>query len=110
MDIASAGFADAVYALVARIPAGCVATYGQLAVLAGRPRAARMVGRIMARAPEGLPCHRVIRSSGELPPEAIFGYGEQRQSLMGEGVCFLPGGRVDVKRCAWRAESYERVP
>ena len=53
-------FYQAVYQVTAQIPAGRVATYGQIAFLAGRPRASRIVGGAMARAPEGLPCHRVI--------------------------------------------------
>ena len=53
-------FYQAVYQVTAQIPAGRVATYGQIAFLAGRPRASRIMGGAMARAPEGLPCHRVI--------------------------------------------------
>ena len=75
-------FFTAVYAVVARIPAGQVATYGLVAFLAGRPRASRIVGCALARAPEGLPCHRVLL-------------------LEGEGVPFLPDGRVDLSRCLW---------
>ena len=58
----------AVYAVVARIPAGQVATYGLVAFLAGRPRASRIVGCALARAPEGLPCHRVLYRDGASAP------------------------------------------
>ena len=97
-------FSRRVYALVARIPAGQVATYGLLALLCGRPRASRIVGGLMANAPEGLPCHRVIYKDGTLSPEDIFGPGVQRMLLENEGVPFLPDGRVNVSRCLWSPE------
>ena len=92
----------AFYDVVRRIPAGKVATYGQIAFLAGRPRASRIVGGAMARAPEGLPCHRVIYGDGRLsPPDVFGGSGIQRMLLEAEGVPFLPDGRVDLSRCRW---------
>lgn len=95
-------FFMAVYAVVARIPAGQVATYGLVAFLAGRPRASRIVGCALARAPEGLPCHRVLYRDGGLSPADVFGgTGIQRLLLEGEGVPFLPDGRVDLSRCLW---------
>ena len=62
-------FTDAVYQIVGAIPAGCVASYGQVARQAGYPRHARFVGRLMSRLPDGsaLPWHRVIRGDGVLP-------------------------------------------
>ena len=87
----------AVYAVVARIPAGQVATYGQVAFLAGQPRASRIVGLRHGPAPEGLPCHRVVYRDGGLSPADIFGGpGIQRLLLEQEGVPFLPDGRVDL--------------
>lgn len=59
-------FPKRIYELVRCIPEGRVATYGQLALLAGSPRAARIVGAVMARAPAGLPCHRVLYRDGSL--------------------------------------------
>ena len=95
-------FYQAVYQVTAQIPAGRVATYGQIAFLAGRPRASRIVGGAMARAPEGLPCHRVIYGDGRLSPLDVFGGpGIQRMLLEAEGVPFLPDGRVDLSRCRW---------
>ena len=95
-------FFTAVYAVVARIPAGQVATYGLVAFLAGRPRASRIVGCALARAPEGLPCHRVLYRDGGLSPADVFGgTGIQRLLLEGEGVPFLPDGREDLTRCLW---------
>lgn len=94
---------ERVYQLVAQIPRGKVATYGQLALLAGSPRASRIVGAAMYRAPAGLPCHRVLYRDGTLCCDQAFGGKEiQRQLLEAEGVPFLPGGRVDLKRCLWQ--------
>lgn len=94
-------FYRGIYALVGRIPPGCVTTYGQLALALGRPRAARIVGGAMSRAPEGLPCHRVVNRLGELSPPGVFGPGVQRELLMLEGVVFLKNGCIDLKRCLW---------
>ena len=60
-------FPKRVYQLVQRIPAGRAATYGQLAALAGSPRASRIVGAALAHAPAGLPCHRVLYRDGTKP-------------------------------------------
>ena len=94
---------ERVYQLVAQIPRGKVATYGQLALLAGSPRASRIVGAAMYRAPAGLPCHRVLYRDGTLCCDQAFGGKEiQRQLLEARrGVPFLPDGRVDLKRCLW---------
>ena len=95
-------FPQRIYELVAQIPRGKVVTYGLLALMAGSPRASRIVGAAMARAPEGLPCHRVIYSDGRMCCFDAFG-GEsiQRQMLMDEGIPFLPDGRADLKACLW---------
>lgn len=87
---------------MAAIPSGRVATYGQVAALAGLPRGARAVGRVMARLPAGtrLPWHRVINASGKV---SIPGTGGARQQalLEAEGVPFVEG-RVDLARVGWR--------
>lgn len=93
-------FSQIIYAIVACIPTGSVATYGQLAALSGHPHAARQVGRFMALAPSALPCHRVVYDNGRLCPESVFGSADiQRQLLKAEGVPFLPDGRVDLSLC-----------
>ncbi|MCH5352498.1 MAG: methylated-DNA--[protein]-cysteine S-methyltransferase [Acutalibacter sp.] len=98
-------FPKRVYDLVQQIPKGKVTTYGQLAAMAGSPRASRIVGAAMYRAPEGLPCHRVLYSNGTLCCDQAFGGKEiQRQLLEQEGIPFLPDGRVDLKRCLWTGE------
>lgn len=92
-------FFQRVYQIVSEIPRGKVITYGQIAFLAGKPRAARMVGFAMRCAPPGLPCHRVVNRKGELAPEHAFGGREfQRSLLEQEGVTFLPNGYIDLKR------------
>lgn len=101
----SDSFPKRVYHLVAEIPKGKVATYGQLAMMAGSPRASRIVGAAMYRAPDGLPCHRVIYSDGGLCCDQAFGGKEiQRQMLEAEGVTFLPDGRVDLKQNLWNGK------
>ena len=95
-----------IYVLTAQIPAGQVATYSQLAFLAGSPRASRIAGCAMACAPAGLPCHRVLYRDGRLSPPDIFGGdGIQRQLLEQEGVPFLPDGRVDLRQCQWNGQT-----
>lgn len=103
-----------VLALVARIPEGKVASYGQLALLAGRPRSARIVGQIMGRYTEGLglPCHRVIRSDGTLAEAAFVTCHMQREMLRSEGVPFTPEGRVDMRAARWEGpgEGWYNIP
>lgn len=91
-------FFERIYKIAGQIPEGCVATYGQLAFLSGFPRRARMAGRALAFAPEGLPCHRVVNSAGRLAP----GWAEQRALLEAEGVTFKENGCVDLKRHRWK--------
>lgn len=98
-------FFETIYDIVAQIPAGYVCTYGQIAMLAGRPRAARQVGMAMRTAPENrnLPCHRVVNRLGELAPEHAFGAKEiQRMLLEAEGVTFLPDGRICLEKHLYR--------
>lgn len=104
-------FPKRIYLLVSQIPEGCVATYGQLAAMAGSPRASRIVGAAMYRAPAGLPCHRVLYGDGRLCCDQAFGGKEiQRQMLEKEGVRFLPDGRVDLKRHLWNGEEATKPP
>ena len=88
--------------LTRQIPRGRVATYGQLARLAGNPRMARTVGYALHSAPPDVPCHRVVNRLGELSP-AFQPLGRQSHRLLleMEQVPFLPDGRVDLSRCQW---------
>lgn len=92
-------FRRAVCEVVAAIPAGMVATYGQVACLAGWPSNARMVGRVLScvGAGEGIPCHRVVGASGRTAPC----WPGQAAALRAEGVAFRANGHVDMKRCQW---------
>ncbi len=97
-------FSKRVYDVVKCIPRGCVASYGQVAFLAGNPRGARGVGFILHRNPEPgiIPCHRVVFRDGSLCSGFAFGGIEQQRALLErEGVCFLSDGRVDLSQCGW---------
>jgi O-6-methylguanine DNA methyltransferase len=95
-------FASRVLSVVRRIPPGRVATYGEVAALAGRPRAARAVGNVMRGCGRpDVPCHRVIAAGGRLG-----GYGGnsglKRALLAAEGV-IVSGSRVrELERVRWR--------
>jgi methylated-DNA-protein-cysteine methyltransferase-like protein len=94
-----------IYSVVRRIPRGRVATYGQIAELAGVPGHARQVGYALHALPEGsaIPWHRVLNARGALSLRRDSG-GEisQRLRLEQEGVRFDAGGRVALKRVRWR--------
>jgi O-6-methylguanine DNA methyltransferase len=95
-------FSRRVLSVVRRIPLGRVATYGDIARLAGRPRAARAVGNIMRGcARPDVPCHRVVAAGGRLG-----GYGGyealKRSLLVAEGISVV-GGRIrDLRRVRWQ--------
>jgi len=94
-----------IWRVVERIPAGRVATYGQVAELAGLPGAARQVGYAMAALPEGstVPWQRVINARGEVSERRDFdGAPRQRLLLLEEGVVFDADGRIDLELFGWR--------
>ena len=99
------GFYQQVYDLVERIPAGCVVTYGDIAKMLGRPRAARFVGYAMNAVCEtdNRPWHRVTFNDGRL----WDGQWErvQRKLLKSEGVGFTKDGKIDVEKYRWCPES-----
>jgi methylated-DNA-protein-cysteine methyltransferase-like protein len=95
-----------IYTVVRRIPRGRVATYGQVAALAGLPGHARQVGYALHALPEGtrLPWHRVINARGEVSLRRTPGPElSQRMLLEREGIRFDSRGRVDLHVCGWRA-------
>ena len=98
----ASGFDLRVLALVRRVPAGRVVTYGQVATLVGAPRAARAVGGAMRRCSPGVPWHRVVNGQGGISRrdnrDSVM---RQRLLLEGEGVRFRRG-RVDLARYRWR--------
>lgn len=93
-----------IHQLVRQIPAGRVATYGQIARLLGRPRLSRVVGYAMHDAPPDVPCHRVVNRFGGLCGAFLpCGKETHRMLLEMEGVGFEPDGTVDLDRFLWMA-------
>ena len=94
---------EAVWQLVARIPEGRIATYGQIARLAGYPGHARYVGRTLGNLPKGskLPWHRVLGADRTVSLREGGGHAEQRRRLEQEGVTFV--GRRVPKGLLWAA-------
>ncbi|MBR4210233.1 MAG: methylated-DNA--[Lachnospiraceae bacterium] len=87
-----------IYEAVKKIPKGCVATYGQVAEMAGDKKMARAVGNALHKNPDpdGIPCYRVVNSKGELAGEFAFGGpGAQAALLEADGICVVDG-RVDL--------------
>lgn len=97
-------FKEKIYSLCSSIPEGKVATYGQLAKLAGKPKAARAVGSFMKNnlnAPI-VPCHRVVSSTGKLTGySAPGGIVQKKKMLLKEGVSFK-GSLVDLSISKWK--------
>ena len=98
---------ERIYAVVRQIPRGKVATYGQIALLAGNPRWARVVGYALHvnPDPEHIPCFRVVNRLGAVSSAFAFG-GENMQIelLRQEGVTFTQEGRVDLEKHLWHPE------
>ena len=93
-----------VWKVVSEIPSGHVLTYGEVARLAGLPRAARRVSQALRRAPRDmeLPWHRVINSQGKISiPEGSSGWKMQKDRLEKEGVVFLKG-KVNLVQFGYR--------
>ncbi len=105
---------ERVYALVRAIPAGQVATYGQIARLippvpgvepgAYLRLSPRWVGSAMAACPDDVPWQRVINSQGKISPRPNQAVQRQRQLLEAESVTFDEHERVDLKRYGWRPD------
>ena len=98
---------EKIYAVVKTIPKGKVATYGQVATLAGNPRWSRVVGYALHNNPEPgvIPCHRVVNREGRLAPSFAFGGEEmQRKLLEAEGIIFELDGRIDLEKYCMEAE------
>ena len=100
-------FKEQIYLLAKQIPRGKVATYGQLAKLAGNPQAARAVGMCMRTNPNApiVPCHRVVSSTGKLTGySAGEGIPTKKKMLSEEGVFFIDDN-VDLARSQWQPKS-----
>jgi O-6-methylguanine DNA methyltransferase len=102
-------FESRVLSIVRRIPPGCVASYGEVAALAGRPGAARAVGNIMRGCSRpDVPCHRVIAAGGRLG-----GYGGseslKRALLMAEGISVRGSRLLDLDRIRFKGRQPART-
>jgi methylated-DNA-protein-cysteine methyltransferase-like protein len=97
---------EKICAVIRRIPRGWVATYGQVATMAGMPRRARLVGRILQRldSTTKIPWHRVVNAKGEISFSLSRNGGDilQRRLLEKEGIGFDKNNRLDLERCRWR--------
>lgn len=99
---------EKIYEVVRQIPYGQVATYGQVAALAGNKRWARVVGYALHANPDPdqIPCYRVVNKEGRVSDAFAFGGGNcQVELLLAEGVSFVDGC-VDMKRCQWERPLY----
>jgi methylated-DNA-protein-cysteine methyltransferase-like protein len=97
---------ERIYETVRDIPSGNVASYGQVAEIAGIPRGARQVGWALRQLSRGhdVPWHRVITASGRIAFEAgSVQFEKQKALLAGEDVTVI-AGRVDLRKYGWRPE------
>lgn len=85
--------------IILEIPEGKVATYGQVAKIAGYPKNARLVGKVLSHADTfgNYLCHRVVNHEGRCAPS----FTKQKELLLEEGVTFKENGCVDMKRFQW---------
>lgn len=99
---------EKIYEVVKQIPYGQVATYGQVAAIAGNRRWARVVGYALHANPdpENIPCYRVVNREGRVSEAFAFGGGNRQVELLkAEGVEFVDGC-VDMKRYQWELPWY----
>ena len=94
-------FRDRVYKIVAQIPRGRVVTYGQVAALCGRPRAARIVGGIAHWGDQSLPWQRVVHKDGSLAAGYPGGVEGHKQVLEAEGIRVSKDYKVDIEILKW---------
>jgi methylated-DNA-protein-cysteine methyltransferase related protein len=102
--VAEKSFTDRAKDAIKRIPRGRVASYGQIAALAGSPRGARQVVWILHSSSDKdrLPWHRVINAKGQISLPHGYGYELQKALLEEEGVSFDIDGATDLKRFGWQ--------
>ena len=106
-DLVSDSPAKRIYEAVKKIPYGYVATYSQVAEIAGDKKMARAVGNALHKNPDpdSIPCYRVVNAKGELAGEFAFGgSGVQAKLLEKEGIA-VKDGKVDLSRYQWKREN-----
>lgn len=99
---------EKIYDVVKQIPKGMVATYGQVAALAGNKRWARVVGYALHvnPDPEGIPCYRVVNREGRLSDAFAFGGVNQQKILLEEDGIEVVDNRVDLEQYQWKKIKY----
>ena len=103
---------EKIYEVVKQIPRGKVATYGQVALLAGNPRWSRVVGYALHNnpAPMIIPCHRVVNREGKVAEAFAFGGGNvQKDLLLSEGIEFEADGHIDLNKFGINTEDFKGV-
>lgn len=97
-----------IYEVVRQIPKGSVATYGQVAALAGNPRWARVVGYALHvnPDPDDIPCYRVVNREGRLSDAFAFGGVNQQKLLLEEDGIVVVDNHVDLTRFQWKKMVY----
>lgn len=103
--------AQRIYAAVRMIPRGKVASYSQIAALAGNRNLRRYVGNALHKNPDNslTPCHRVVNAKGLCSGSFAFGgHDAQRRKLEAEGVAFA-GDHVDMEKCAITEDDFEEI-
>jgi methylated-DNA-protein-cysteine methyltransferase related protein len=98
--------AERIWRTVEKIPPGKVASYGQIADLAGLPGRARLVGKVLGQAPESrpLPWYRVLRSNGQLAFKAGSNEAERQKGLLQEEGVVVLNNRVKLQGFGWRPD------
>ena len=102
-NVSSRNSYERIYDVVRQIPRGSVATYGQIAALAGNRRWSRVVGYALHvnPDPDGIPCYRVVNRNGEVSSAFAFGGGNRQIELLEADGIPCPDGRVDLKKYQW---------
>ena len=100
---------DQIYIVVKKIPRGFVATYGQVAALAGDRRGARTVGWALHSNtdPDGVPCYRVVNREGRVSPAFVFGGENMQIKLLENDGIPCDGGIVDLEKYLWHPDEAE---
>ena len=102
-------FYDKIYRAVQKIPRGKVATYGQIARIAGHPGAARAVGNALHRNPDssGTPCYRVVNREGKVSDAFAFGGVNRQIALLEADGIPCADGIVDLKKYQWKQTDFD---
>ena len=102
-DVDGTSYSEKVKRVIRAVPRGRVATYGQVAMLAGSPFAARQVVWILHSCSErdNLPWHRIVNAGGRISLKPGASYEQQKKMLLSEGIRFDRRGRIDFERYLW---------